>query len=275
MSLTITADVKREAGVTITVEADGSMRRRVNAPKPEKIKATPEAREALRRQRQEELEMREKLEIIMREETRQLRITRKGEEYERVETVRTASVKTTRRRVGFVVLETDGHKREIRKVKTTASKLEKDGKLTRDLANYLSAFARSVADGMGVATDDGHDSTNRLTASYEPIGTLSGFGSRTPSDRQLLGIEALQEMKNRVPNELIPIFNQIVDEEVAGYSPLARTLSELGERLGYKHKQQTAAGGALVYAVSCLIAHYMRERGIFSKDVRQVDALET
>lgn len=215
------------------------------------------------------------LEIFMREQSVSIRRSRKADEVERIETVRTASVKTTRRRVGFVVLETDGHKREVRKVKTTASKLEKDGKLTRDLANYLTAFARSVADGMGAATDDNHDSTNRLTASYEPVGTLSGFGSRTPSDRQLWGIEALQEMKHRIPNELIPIFNQIIDEEVAGYSPLARTLSELGERLGYKHKQQTAAGGALVYAVTCLIAHYMREKGIFSKDLRHSVALET
>ena len=215
------------------------------------------------------------LEIFMREQSVSIRRSRKADEVERIETVRTASVKTTRRRVGFVVLETDGHKREVRKVKTTASKLEKDGKLTRDLANYLTAFARSVADGMGVATSDNHDSTNRLTASYEPVGTLSGFGSRTPSDRQLFGLEALQELKKRVPNELMPIFNQIVDEEVAGYSPLARTLSELGDRLGYKHKQQASAGGALVYAVTCLIAHYMREKGYNPDKSRQTVALES
>lgn len=214
----------------------------------------------------------DELEIFLREHTVERRIARKADEAARVETVKTTLVKASRRRTERLVLTSDGHTREVKKVKTTANKLEKDGKLTRDLAIYLAAFAQCVADGHGAATDDHHDSSNRLTAAYEPVGTLSGFGSRTYSDRQLTGIEALQEMKNRIPQELVPIFNQIVDEEVVGYSPLKRTLAELGEKLGYKHKQTTAAGGALVYAVTCLIAHYMREKGFYSEKARQTDA---
>jgi hypothetical protein len=70
-----------------------------------------------------------------------------------------------------------------------------------------------------------------------------------------VGGAVIHEKRTRIPAELLPIF---VGEEVAGYHPLARTLAELGEALGYKHKQTTSAGGALVYAITCLIAHYMR-----------------
>lgn len=218
------------------------------------------ANNAMRGAHVEVREMLDEIEIIL--QRTELREMRKSDEAQRIETVRSTKLKASRRRTDYHIIETEGHRREVRKVKTTASKLEKDGKLSRDLSVYLQAFAQCVADGMGAATEDNHDSSNRLTAAYEPIGTLSGFGSRTYGDRQLTGLEALQEMKNRIPQELIPIFNQIVDEEVAGTSPLRRTLAELGERLGYKHKQSSASGGTLVYAVACLIAHYMREKGI-------------
>lgn len=218
-------------------------------------------------------------EISIREESSRFRASdtermktiraRKADETERVEEARTACITATRRRTRIVVLETDGHKRLARKVKTTANKLEKDGRLPRDLAQHLYAFAKRVADGMGAATEDGHDSSNRTTAGYQPVATLSGYGSRTMADRHLTGMAAHQEMRHRIPSELMPIYDQIVDEEVTGRHPLGRTLHELGEALGYKHKQTTAAGGALVYAVVCLIAHYMRGRGIPRGELRQ------
>ena len=186
------------------------------------------------------------------------RAARKKAEAERVEGMREAKIVSARTRTRRIILETDGHKREVKAVKTTANALEKSGRLPRDLAKHLYVFAQRVADGMGAATEDEHDSTNRLTASYDIVATSGGFGSRTPSDRQLIGLAASQEMRKRIPAELMPIYDQILDEEVCGYSSLGRTLSELGEALGYKHKQTTAAGGALVYAVTCLIAHYMR-----------------
>lgn len=270
---TITADGKRQPAMTISFEADGSVRRRVNAPKPEKIKATPEAREALRRKREEEIEMREKLEIIMREETKRLRITRKGEEYERVEETRTTKIKSFTSRTDRLVLSTDGHTREVRKVATTVAKLEKDGRLTRDLAIYLHNFAQRVAEGHGAATEDGDDSTSRLTSSYEP-GNSGGFASRTPSDRQLTGIHCLQAMRMRIPRELMPIFDQILNEETAGWHDRRKTLSEIGQMIGYKHKQESAAGGALVYAVTCLIAHFCRDNRILAVSGHEKVALE-
>ena len=202
----------------------------------------------------------DELEILLREQTVERRRIRKADEEERIETIRTTMLKATRRRTGRVILETEGHKREARKVITLTSTLEKQGKLPRDLTLQLQEFAKLVANGMGAATEDTHDSSNHMTSPYEPVATLSGYGSRTPADRQLTGMGALQAMNNRVPPELIPIFNQIVDEEVGDHHPFARTLAELGERLGYKHKQTSAAGGALVYAVTCIIAHFMREQ---------------
>lgn len=214
------------------------------------------------------------LEIFMRQETVSLRRSRRVDEFERVEEVRTTKIKSFRRRTDYHVLETDGHKREVQKVKTTASKLEKDGRLSKDLSVYLHLFAQMVADGWGAATGDGQDSTNRLTAAYEPIGTLSGFGSKTPSDRQLWGMEAYHDMRQRIPQEFVSLFDQIVNEEVAGYSPLAKTLAELGEYLGYKHKQSSASGGTQVYCIVAMIAHFLKERGIYAGKLRQGDARE-
>ncbi len=252
---------RRPPAYTVVLDDSGSVRRTpgiIPAPKPQKVKATPEMREALRRQREEEAETRAQLEILMREETSQLRITRKGEEYERIEHTRTTKIRQFTARTDKLVLTTDSHTREVRKVATTVARLEKDGRLTRDLAIYLHKFAQRVADGHGAATEDGDDSTSRMTSAYEP-GSGGKFGSKTPSDRQLTGLACLQEMKKRIPRELMSIFEQIVNEETEGWHDRKKTLSEIGQMIGYRHKQESAAGGALVYAVTCLIAHFMRE----------------
>jgi len=61
----------------------------------------------------------------------------------------------------------------------------------------------------------------------------------------------------------------MIDEEVSGFSPYRRTLAELGDLLGYKHKQASSAGGTLIYSVVCMIAHFMREYGLVSQKVRE------
>jgi hypothetical protein len=200
--------------------------------------------EDLLRQRQERLR---KMEI------------RKAAERTRVAQMRNAASRQANRRVGNAVVEIDGEKTTVRRVKTTIGKMEKEGKLPPDLAVQVYAFARRVAAGLGVATEDEHDATSRLTGPYSPMAALSGFSSRTPSDRQIDGISTLRTMSRRVPAELMPIFEQIIEEEIIGQSRLGRTLAELGEALGYKHKQQIPAGSALVYATVALIAHFMRD----------------
>jgi hypothetical protein len=45
-------------------------------------------------------------------------------------------------------------------------------------------------------------------------------------------------------------------------------LTELGEKLGYKHKQSSASGGTQVYFIAALIAHFLEEKGIFLTKVR-------
>jgi len=192
------------------------------------------------------------------------RASRVADEIERVELTRTRKIKEFTRRTDYVVLETDGHRRGVQRVKTTASKLETAGKLPKDLMVYVQAFAMLVANGMGAATDDRHDSTNRLTANYEG-GSGGAFGSRTPSDRVLMGTSAYQEMRQRIPQELLPLFEQIVNEEVAGYSPLARTLKEIGEALGYTDRLSSASGGTQVFCISALIAHFLREKGLYTR----------
>ncbi len=263
----------RDPGITITIEADGSMRRRINVPKPAVIKATPEIREAMRRKREEESEMRERLEIFMREETKRLRITRKGEEYERIETTRTTKIQEFTERTDRLVLRTDNHTREVRKVATTIAKLEKSGTLTRDLTIYLQQFAQRIAEGQGAATEDGDDSTSKLTSAYEPGGGTA-FASKTPSDRQLSGLHWSQLMRVRIPRELMPVYDQIINEETCGWHDRARTLATIGESIGYNHKQSSAAGGALVYAVCTLISHFVKENRLLVPCSQEKVALE-
>lgn len=234
----------------------------------ERLRATPKQKERLG----EVLAELDEIDMFMREQRTQFRISNKDDEITYLREVRTTQVRSAKKRVARSVLDTEGHRREVKKIKTTVSKLEKDGRITRGLAQYLYVFAQLVANGMGAATEDGHDSTNRLTSSYEGYTSAGGFASKTLSDRQIMGLHALKEMKERIPKELLTVFNQIVDEEVAGYSPIRRTLTELGEKLGYKHKQASPSGAALVYATVCLIAHFMREKGLKPENSRQSDA---
>ncbi len=273
----MTTKTKRKPIATIMLEANGSTRRvsgEYPPPRPEKVQATPEMRAELRRRYEEEAIAREELETVLRIESHRLCVTRTVEEYERVETTRTKKIKQFTERTDKLVLRTDNHTREVRKVATTIAKLEKGNRLSRDLAIVLHQFARRVADGHGAATLDGDDSTSRLTSQYEPIGTKSGFGSRTPSDAQMDGLRCLQEMKKLVPKQLKRIFDQIVNEETSGWHDRPRTLSEIGQEIGYQDSQASAAGGALVHAVCCLIDHFMRENGYVAYSKRETVALE-
>lgn len=213
---------------------------------------------------------RQEMEEFLREESETFRrvVVRRGQEVERIEEVRTRKSKYERRRTDYAIVSTEEGQREVKRVKTTASKLEKDGRLPRELMNYLQVFARVVAEGMGMATADGHDSTNRLIAAYDGFSVIE-YRSKTLSDRQIDGTWMHQEMRKRIPREFIPLFEQVLDEEVAGYSTLGRTLTELGEKLGYKHKQSSASGGTQVYFIAALIAHFLEEKGIFLTKVRQ------
>jgi hypothetical protein len=234
----------------------------------ERVRATPAQKERLA----EVLAELDSIDMFMREQRTQFRLSNKDDEITYMREVRTTQIRSSKKRLTRTVVETEGHRREVKKIKTTVSKLEKDGRITRGLAQYLYLFAQLVAAGTGAATDDRQDSTNRLTGSYEGYTSAGGFQSKTPSDIQLYGLHALQEMKNRIPPELIDIFNQIIDEEVEGHSPIRKTLSEIGDKLGYKHKQASPSGAALVYATVCLIAHFMREKGIKPQKSRQSDA---
>jgi hypothetical protein len=210
----------------------------------------------------------DELEIYMRKHTVTLRRARKADEADRVNSARATQIKATRRSTSLVVLDTDGHRREVKRIKTTVSKMEKEGRIPKELAEHLYTFAHLVAAGMGCATEDFEDSTNRLTSPYDIVSTGGGFGSQTPKDIQLAGMSALQAMRQRMPKELLPVFDQMIDEEVSGFSPYRRTLAELGDLLGYKHKQASAAGGTLVFSVVCMIAHFMREYGFISAKTR-------
>ncbi|WP_088347756.1 MULTISPECIES: hypothetical protein [Rhodomicrobium] len=188
------------------------------------------------------------------------RVSRKAAEINRVAVAKAQMAKSRKKQVRDVVIETAGSRHTGRRVDTTCSKMVAAGTLPKYLMVALDGFTLLVADSFGVATLDGDDATSNLTGGYEPgIGRLPR-GPRTVSDRQLRGLGVLKAMQQRVPAELQAVFRQIVTEEV-GAMANPKSLAELGEEIGRKHKQASAAGGTLVYCVLALIHQFMKERG--------------
>lgn len=200
-------------------------------------------------------------------ERTQFRRTRRAEDAARTIHAQEARAKVLRTRTKVIVMETEGKRRTVRKVKTTCDKMLAEGKLPKHLKTAVDVFSLLCAASTGAATIDHDDSTNRMTASYDVTGG-SAFGSKTLSDRQLLGMQAVREMKRRIPSELMPIFMMIMGEEV-GLSDTRKSLSLIGEELGYKHKQASSAAAMAVYSVAAIISHYMKERGYTAANGRR------
>ncbi len=248
-------DAPRDAAVTITINGSGAVSRRNNKTKADKLAAKAGALAALAA-----IKTRQAEQVGFMAQERQSLKQLKAAEGVRVFNAKARKDRNGAKRVAVSVLETDGQRRTVKRIVTTASKMHDDQKLPKYLRVALEAFAILVADGLGVATMDGHDSSNRLTGSYEPSGGGGGFASKTYTDRQLNGLAAFREMEKRIPTELEIVFRQIIGEEVGSITGKRQSLAELGEHLGYKHSQSSAAGGVQVYCVTTLIGHYMKEK---------------
>jgi hypothetical protein len=192
-------------------------------------------------------------------ERTQFRRNRRAEDAARTIHAQEARAKELRTRTKVIVMETEGKRRTVRKVKTTCDKMLAEGKLPKHLKTAVDLFAQLCAASTGAAVIDAQDSTNRMTSSYDVMGGGS-FGSKTFSDHQLTGMTAVREMKRRVPTELMPIFMMIMAEEV-GLAETRKSLSQIGEDLGYKHKQASSAAAMAVFSVAAIIGHYLKEQG--------------
>lgn len=201
------------------------------------------------------------LETFMHSESARLRASRKADEGKRIAAVQAEKQRAARAKITIGVLTTEGRQHTVRRIKTTSDRLAKERRLPDDLKACLDAFALLVGDAVGAATRDGDDSTARLTISYDGYSGAPVFASKSINDRQLDGERALKEMAARIPHELRETFAQIIAEEIGLSGGRSKTLRELGEALGYLHKQSPAAGGAIVYCIASLIAHYMRGLG--------------
>lgn len=188
--------------------------------------------------------------------------SRKAAERKRMKDATKLRIKAEGRRSGMVTIQVGKTRQTVRKVTTMVDKVFKAGNLPKELKLSIDAFAILVADGMGVATEDGDDSTSKLIGTYDGYVSGSGFKSGGLSDRQLEGLTAFRVMRSQVPVELQDVFLQIVYEEVGLRHGLAKTLAEWGEEFGYRYKQSSSAGSMMVFCVAALVAHYLRNRGI-------------
>lgn len=198
--------------------------------------------------------------VIAVAERLQRAVERKSDEAIRVGAVRAAKAKAGTKRAGVTVMVDGGRNRAVKRIKTTVGKMADSNMLPKYLAVAVSGFALLVVDAFGSSCLDADGSSNRLTSAYEPV-ISSGFGPREISDRQLYGIGALREMEKRIPQELMPLFQMIVKEEVGLASGASRTLAQIGEDAGRKHKQASAYAGGMVFCVCALIHEFMRQRG--------------
>lgn len=198
---------------------------------------------------------------FMASESAKARRGRKQAEKRSIATVKLGKERDDKRRVSMMTIEDGQTKITVKKVKTTIDKMITAGQMPKRMKQHVDAFSILVADGYGVATAIGHDSSNRLTCSYEPM-SGSGFGSKTPSDRQLDGLTAYRQMHSRIPAEMMQTFMQIIGEETGNMRVERRNLAQIGESNGFTHRQASAAGAMEILAVCFLIAHFMREKGL-------------
>lgn len=198
----------------------------------------------------------------MQDEKIKLRKQRAAAEKRSMAAVNHSRVKAEKKRVSTVMIEDGKEKRVVKKIATTCDKMLENGTLPKQLKQALDMFAMMLGDGQGAATDSGHDSSNRLTCGYEPASSGGGFGSKTPSDRQLQGLRAEKLMKERVPTELMQTYLQLIGEEIGNMKVPRRTLAQIGEDNGFRYKQASAAGAMEVRAVCALIAHFIRDQSV-------------
>jgi len=226
-------------------------------PKVPTIEANLAMRQALtdEEKRQREIEMK-----VKAESTR----LRKADERRKVSAVRLGKAKADKKRVSTMTIVDGKEKITVKKIATTCDKMVENGTLPKTLKQALDMFCILVGDGHGAATEAGHDSSNRMTCGYEPMSTGGGFGSKTPSDRQMNGLRAWKTMKKRVPAELMMTFMQVVGEETGNLTVPRRTLAQIGEDRGFRYKQSSSAGAMEVIAVLSLIAHYIRDQSATS-----------
>jgi hypothetical protein len=199
---------------------------------------------------------------VMQSEQAKLRKSRVTAEQKRVDATKAGKAKRAKSGLAVTVTTENGKNRIVKKRRTTTDKMLKTGILQKYLKSSLDCFAVMVGDAIGVATTDGHDATNRLTAAYEAFSAGGGYSSKTLSDRQLDGLTAYRQMESRIPVELHAIFRQIVFEEVGASLAVPMTLTEMGEKAGYTWRQASAAGGMQITCVLMLVHHFLKEKGI-------------
>jgi hypothetical protein len=223
-----------------------------------KMRANPKMHEALSGKQIRESE----LLSYMQDEKIKLRKTCKAEERRSVAAVQHGKAKAEKKRVSTVMIEDGKERRVVKKIATTCDKMLENGTLPKNLKQALDMFAMLLGDGLGASTDGMQDSSNRLTCGYEPMSTGGGFGSKTPSDRQLEGLKAEKLMLVRVPAELMQTYLQIIGEEIGNMKVPRRTLAQIGEDNGFRYKQASSAGAMEVRAVCSLIAHFIRDQSV-------------
>lgn len=182
----------------------------------------------------------------------------KAGEAQRMALARLEKAKAMRNRVTDVVVREDGRTFTRKKVTTTVDRLCGSGKIDKGLRGTIDVFAQLFAEALGMATVDGDDSSNRLTASYEGGGG-GGFGSRTVPDRTLDAMTILRRIYATIPPQLQRTFSEIAHEEIGALVGKPRTLAQIGSERGYlSEKQASACGGTEVAITAELIAHLVR-----------------
>jgi hypothetical protein len=158
--------------------------------------------------------------------------------------------------VGAKVIES----RVVKTVKTTADLMHDRGTLPKHLRWALDKFSAAVAEAMGVSVE-GNGSSHKLIADYSGM-PAGGYGPREISDRVLQARYLWKTVEREMPAELLAVAEQLVAEETGLLQGRPASLSQYGERMGYKGDKQSATAGATLAYAACAVLNHALRRGV-------------
>jgi hypothetical protein len=149
----------------------------------------------------------------------------------------------------------------VKTVKTTADLIQDRNPLgmPRHLRWALDTFCAAVATAMGAQVDDWGSGSHKLIADYSGM-PAGEYGPREIPDRVLNARFLWKTVEREMPAELMAVAEQLVSEETGLLQGRPASLSQYGERMGYRgDKQAATAGSVLAYAACSVLNHALRK----------------
>ena len=185
------------------------------------------------------------------------RIARIAEEIRKIEEEKRRKTAAGKRVIGDVKVKEDGRDRTVKKYLTTLDQLERRNHLAKPLRTAFDELAKAVSLSSGACVDDKdlRGSSSRGIGSLEN-GSAPEFGPRSFSDQILRAERVRQYVMGQIPQDMMRLANQLLDEET-GYTLTRPTpLTDYGNAIEFNQEQQARAAGAMMAVDLCRVIHH-------------------